>query len=326
MHRLPILGLLLASCIAVVPAATLITFDAPGSGTGENFGTRGIAINNQGVVAGYVNNSSGSLGFVRAADGTIVEFDADGHAETFVTAINGAGSVSGYAGNSGFIRVSSGSIELFASPAGVSRPIVPLSINNFGVLTGYWRDTQNVTHGFTRTAAGVVTSFDAPSAQGPNAYPTGINDSGEIVGQVVESDCICGFLLSGSGQFTFFTTGSSNEMFPLAINDSGRVTGYWQNVNGLNEAFVRSPSGVLTTFAGNSVDVSAVSFAINASGATTGFLGAGAFIRSASGKIAVLDQVNAINGTPVSINNASAVTGYYYAPPAGDYHGFVLIP
>src|SRR5438093_884705 len=56
---------------------TIITFDAPGSGTGPGQGTFAGNINPSAAIAGrYVDASGVAHGFVRAPEGTITTFDA----------------------------------------------------------------------------------------------------------------------------------------------------------------------------------------------------------------------------------------------------------
>jgi hypothetical protein len=58
---------------------TIITFDAPGSGTGAFQGTTSLAISPNGTITGYYLDSGNvAHGFVRARDGTFITFDAPG--------------------------------------------------------------------------------------------------------------------------------------------------------------------------------------------------------------------------------------------------------
>jgi hypothetical protein len=58
---------------------TFTTFEAAGAGTGTFQGTVGISINTAGAIAGmYVDASNVYHGFVRAANGTIADFEAPG--------------------------------------------------------------------------------------------------------------------------------------------------------------------------------------------------------------------------------------------------------
>jgi hypothetical protein len=56
---------------------TVVSFDAPGAGTGFNSGTVPISINSAGKVAGYYDDAErGIHGFVRTSNGAITAFDA----------------------------------------------------------------------------------------------------------------------------------------------------------------------------------------------------------------------------------------------------------
>src|SRR5207249_9261781 len=57
----------------------IITFDAPGAGTGPQQGTLTYVINDRGTIAGYYFDSKTvTHGFVHATDGTFTTFDAPG--------------------------------------------------------------------------------------------------------------------------------------------------------------------------------------------------------------------------------------------------------
>ena len=57
----------------------IITFDAPGAGTGPQQGTLAYAINQAGTIAGYYFDSNPvTHGFLRAPDGSFTTFDAPG--------------------------------------------------------------------------------------------------------------------------------------------------------------------------------------------------------------------------------------------------------
>ena len=56
----------------------------------------------------------------------------------------------------------------------------PNCINREGAITGYYNDSNGVTHGFLRARDGTITTFDAPGS----AYtiPQSVNRVGAIVG------------------------------------------------------------------------------------------------------------------------------------------------
>src|SRR6516225_5341446 len=72
----------------------MITFDAPGAGTGPGQGTVCVGINPMGLIAGYYFDvNTVTHGLVRCSDGTIMPFDAPGggtgpYQGTFTNSIN----------------------------------------------------------------------------------------------------------------------------------------------------------------------------------------------------------------------------------------------
>ena len=82
----------------------ITTFDCPSAGTStDGAGTYAYSINASGVSTGhYYPDDYTAHGVVRAADGTITEFDVPGF-ETTPLSINNSGAVTGYyAGSDGY--------------------------------------------------------------------------------------------------------------------------------------------------------------------------------------------------------------------------------
>ena len=83
---------------------TIITFDAPGSGTGPGQGTITFAINPAGTISGRYADAGGAIhAIVRTPDGAITTFDAPGAGTgprqgTRPFSINPAGVTAGLAG------------------------------------------------------------------------------------------------------------------------------------------------------------------------------------------------------------------------------------
>ena len=108
------------------PQPIIITFNAPDAGP---FGTVGLGINPEGVIAGdYADASFVFHGFVRAKDGTITTFDPPS------------------------------SIGTFMADGGC--------INPAGLIVGQYFDATFVQHGFVRAPDGAV-SQDRCSGCGP---------------------------------------------------------------------------------------------------------------------------------------------------------------
>lgn len=165
---------------------TITVFDAPGAGTGAGQGT--LLTNVDGlnpagtVIGGYV--SMGSFndgtqvphGLVRAADGTITEFDAPGAGTgpgqgTYPGGINPAGTGEGYytdssSVNHGFVRAPDGTITTFDVPGagtGSGQGTFAGNINPPGDIAGYYVDAANVSHGFLRNWRRSRLKLNAPT-------------------------------------------------------------------------------------------------------------------------------------------------------------------
>jgi hypothetical protein len=140
---------------------TFATFDAPGAGTSGR-GTYSLSINTAGTVTGYYSDESGvDHAFVRTDSGTVTTFDAPGAGAawgTHAVAINAAGIITGWYSDTaaayryhGFVRAANGSVTTFEAPgAGMTETegTVPTSINNQGVIAGYYYDASFTQYGF----------------------------------------------------------------------------------------------------------------------------------------------------------------------------------
>src|SRR5208283_1186565 len=137
-------------------------FEAPGAGTGALQGTLGLAMNTAGAIAGsYIDSSGVSHGFVRAANGTITEFNAPSAQGTLGLGINTAGVITGaYSDTSGvyhgFVRAANGTITSFDAPS--AQGTAGISINTAGTIAGIYEDTSGGYHGFVRAAKGTITA------------------------------------------------------------------------------------------------------------------------------------------------------------------------
>lgn len=242
---------------------TFTSFDAPDAGSnppaGWLQGTVGIGMDTAGDVAGiYADNNNAVHSFLRAANGTITEFD-DPNAPTDVSsrgtmamAINDSGQIVGtyttgsYDTNSayrGFLRSADGSFTAIDAPgAGTGESAnnrkqgtIAAAINTSGAITGFYVDSSNNRHGFIYSA-GTYTSFDVPGAttttQGGGTFsgtvPMSIDTAGDVVGSYTDSQQVRhGFLRLASGTITTFdapgagTSGASGAIggtFPTRID------------------------------------------------------------------------------------------------------------
>jgi hypothetical protein len=172
---------------------TKTTVDVPGedSAGGNTLGTRPLAINASGSIAGvftFLQQSPTyahlSGGFVSVYNGATTTFQIPGASTagdsndlsnaTLTTSINAAGEVAGaYPAASGvsrgFVRAANGTVDPFDAPGagagtGAFQGTLGVSINSGGVVAGTFSDSDGVMHGFVRAANGTVSAFDAPGA------------------------------------------------------------------------------------------------------------------------------------------------------------------
>src|SRR5208337_3404811 len=182
---------------------TFTTFDAPAAGKGYYEGTVPLSINAVGDITGLYNVPGNvTHGFVRAANGRIVEFGAPGEGSgnnqgTFPFSINTAGAIAGYYSDAnnvhhGFVRTAA-NCKITAIDVTGAQETEPISINAAGVITGGYLDANGTYHGFVRAANGSIATFDAPgagTAKGPGTgrlfgtgtEPISINAAGVIAG------------------------------------------------------------------------------------------------------------------------------------------------
>jgi hypothetical protein len=191
-------------------AGTITSFDAPDAGTGSDQGTATYLVaclNQSGVVAGgYIDSTGVSHSYVRAADGTITEFDPTGYSASGTGSINAGGVIIGVGvdaagANHGFVRAVEGTFTLFdvtGAGTGNGQGTLPSNINAGGVVIGNYIDSGNVNHGFVRYPGGGLVTFDAPGAgtcSGCGTFPITNNSGGRITGKWIDNNGVShGFL------------------------------------------------------------------------------------------------------------------------------------
>src|SRR4029077_2025395 len=151
---------------------TITTFDAPGAGTAPGQGTFANALNDSGVITGFIRDANAARhGFLRAPDGTFIIFDDP---------------------NAGTCSFSCGTI-------GNGQGTRAYAINPAGEIVGFYTDNSARCHGYVRAANGTFTQIDAPDAgTGPSPQgtfpseftPMGINPGGAIIGLYVDASSV----------------------------------------------------------------------------------------------------------------------------------------
>jgi predicted membrane protein len=263
----------------------IITFDAPGAGTGPGQGTTPNGIDSRGAIVGwYLDAGNVNHGFVRDPDGTITTIDVPGagtgdNQGTVAEAMNASGAITGMYFDAnclyhGFLRDPDGGITTFDVPGAatvggicttgtvwlVMQGTAAGNINAAGTITGIYTDPSGVGHVFLRDPDGTFTTFDAPGAGTGAVQGTwsstfyGLNPAGAISGWYLDSgNAVHGFLRTAKGKVTTFDvpgggTGAIQGTVPLSLNPEREVTGFYLDGSSVFHGFLRSPRGKLTTF------------------------------------------------------------------------------
>ena len=211
------------------------------------------------------------------------------------------------------------------------------AINANGDIVGTVFNFMNNRSAFVRAAGGTPTTFNAPGAGGGSGEGTSaeaINASGTIVGWVSPGTLsfFDGYTRDTAGVFTTFDVPTGVGTIALAVNDSGVVTGFFQDGSGFEHGFIRAANGTFTTFDGPGTVFApgkgTIPARINAAGAVVGtFQGAGGvlhgFLRAPDGTMTVLDapgagggaglgtQANAINASGVIVGTVADASAHH---------------
>ena len=225
------------------------TFDVPQPNPSSHEVGFAMAIDNSGVIAGFIIPCPGCdtwVGFVRDRQGNITSFESIPHGSV-PTSINERGDVAGitspfFPSQEGFLRDRSGLMTVFdAGGNGPGPKAHPLGINNRGDVAGYYYDSQSRTiRGFQRDRSGNITTFDA-SANASATIPSALNDSGKIVGDFTDATGTPhNFLLDSHGTITVFDVPNAFTAHADSINNRGDVAGYgYFLATNRNRGFVR---------------------------------------------------------------------------------------
>jgi predicted membrane protein len=202
------------------PNGKITTWNGPGACTGSNlngcYGSGASNLNAFGiVVGGYEDANFVHHNFVRDLDGGLKVFDVPGAGTGAYQGTGCPGCLLGFnqfgaiAGiwsdsnsvNHGFIRNPFGKITTFDAPGAGSGTEqgtgcfsdCPVSINDWGAVTGEYIDANNNYHGYLRSPEGKIVSFD-PSGS-VFTLPFSINDGGVITGYYADANFVYhGFL------------------------------------------------------------------------------------------------------------------------------------
>ncbi len=207
----------------------------------------------------------------------------------------------------------------------------PFGVNDFGTVGG-----QNSTGLFVESG-GNYTEIVNPSelAQG-DEFGGGLNDTGQLVGSYEGADFADhGFIYQiATRGFSPFTIGiGGQDIFPVAINDSGVVAGYYTPANTLphDTSFVGSPASGFTYLAGPAGTTGDVFAAgLNNQGQVVGsyyptsntVFPSGFIYNVATGTYLTLNDPIGIGTQIEGINNLDQIVGLYF-DASGHTHSFL---
>jgi hypothetical protein len=294
LHRYTLQLLLLVAAMAngfpAQAAYTYASVDYPGATLTQLFGS-----NDQGKFVGVAMVGSTQIAFVY--DARTRAFtplpNAPGALTTSATAINNAGVIAGSAANGNNeqgIILDKGAFAFFANPGWALTQARGISANS-RLVTGYSTDNAGNYIGFIYDVEHNTFTNFLPSGL---TIAEGINGRGDVVGNVTTSDSY-GFVRHRDGTFVLFGVAGGQMVRGRGINDSGLITGFFTDANGIQTGFVaRLASG--PSFQSLSIPAGEL---LNVPGATS--------------------------TAPETISN-SGVVGGIWVDSVGNDHGFIATP
>jgi probable HAF family extracellular repeat protein len=168
------------------------------------------------------------------ADYIVTPLDVPASVFTSATGVNNAttvvggyaGSYNGHGGVFGYVwNVGGGYSTLEAVPGTTAQPsyTVARSINDHGVVVGYYNDPRGYQGGFLYDNGSYTTGIRGPGSG--NTFLTGINNNGQFVGFDTGTSRSQGFLYSGGAYTIIDVPGANLGTTPSAINDAGTIVG-----------------------------------------------------------------------------------------------------
>jgi hypothetical protein len=232
-------------------------------------GTSANGIDNAGVIVGSYTDSSGTHGFVDAAN-VFTNFDAGNETYTVAGGISSNGTVAGYATNSsGATDGFTGSGLVYTSfdvPGGVGQTFATGISPSGSATIGYYVDANSVSHGFLY--GGSFTPIDAPNAT--STVATGVNAAGTTVGYYTDATGTHGFMRSAAGVYTAINDPDGTYgTYVTGINDLGEISGYYIDAAGNVDGFVSAGADFVTVDAPGSAGFTEIN-GINDSGTIVG--------------------------------------------------------
>lgn len=309
----------LANCLGI-SAESFATIEVPGA-----FETLIFDLNARGNVTGFYRDMNGTGGLSTGAGVGLATFRVKA-ADTSAYAINDLNEVAGFSTSGNFVRHPSGRLTFIATPD------VPLKMNNRGDIIGTFSDGGR-TISFFRSRSGQISAIDVDPAM--STAMVDITDLGVMVGFVYGfgsnntylSDCV---VCRSPADCERIQAPSATQTVCVGVNLTEYVAGAFSEADGNSRGFIRDPWGNFTVFDFPDAD-STWTNAINSSRDVVGtYMPASAgipvpYVRYANGEFQEINVPGAIWATPVAINDAGLIAGYW-GDSQGIIRGFIRYP
>jgi uncharacterized membrane protein len=239
------LGVVLLGGASARAGNRFIPYDIPGS-QATSIG----ALNDEGTVVGTFIDAHGNRhGFSRGPQGFLVLDDpAYSPGQTGPLGINDRGDIVGQIFNSGNPTDTSSSRSFYLHNGHYQDLAFPgatgtqtYGINNFGVISGYFFDTQGIAHGFILKNGTYTQIEDVPGSVG--TFAIRINDLGVLAVQYVTPDGVNHSALDFAGHYVTSDVPGATASHILGINNSIAASYSYADSNGLLHAAIRLPNG-----------------------------------------------------------------------------------
>jgi probable HAF family extracellular repeat protein len=213
---------------AWLTALSLVLFGGGAAAVDARTATDTLAygISDNGLVTGAYLTASTTEAFIDSG-GVYTTIDVPGAISTIGLGVNDSGTVVGYAstqsGSEHSFIYANGHFKILSDPLAMSNATFAESINNNGVVSGYYYATTGF-HGFTYDAGAFTTVDDPAGTHG--TILSGLNENGDETGIYFNGAYQRTAYVDVGGVYTNIADPAApNLTFPAAINDSDEVVG-----------------------------------------------------------------------------------------------------
>ena len=184
--------------------------------------SNGVAIGNNGWVAGTSDSGSTTLGFLWTGSGSIQSIGTLGGASTLVYGMNNVGTIVGGS------QTASGAAHGFVYSNGVMRDtgtLFDIAVNDSGQIAAFHNSGNGAGQAYLVSASGQARNIG--SLGGTDTQPEAINDNGEIAGisSTAGNQTTHAFLYSGGKMTDLGVLIGGDYSQASGINDEGDVVG-----------------------------------------------------------------------------------------------------